>query len=155
MSRAGMERDMTTQQQIAVMVGEQPVEVIVSDAVLNFTLPILSTGWPFGENPKRGGVLLPGVPTVVDRVAMPGKYRVVKWLLLISDDVHGLGISSEINAFMKGGTIEFTEFAVIGDADLVRYEVDLVVDDNEVRLMVTSGHDGVLEARSMKIGLFS
>ncbi|MBF0214558.1 MAG: hypothetical protein HQM00_13520 [Magnetococcales bacterium] len=146
---------MATQQNIAVTVGEQPVEVIVSDEVLNFTLPILSTGWPFGENPKRGGVLLPGVPTVVDRVAMPGKYRVVKWLLLISDEANGLGVSSEINAFMKGGLIEFTEFAVIGDADLVRYEVDLVVDGNEVRLMVTSGHDGVLEAKSMKIGLFS
>ena len=146
---------MATQQSIAVTVGEQPVEVIVSDEVLNFTLPILSTGWPFGENPKRGGILAQGIPTLVDRVAMPGKYRVVKWLLLLSDEANGLGVSSEINAFMKEGAIEFTEFAIIGDADAIRYEIDLVPDGNEVRLMVTSHHEGVLEARSMKIGLFS
>lgn len=155
---------MTTQQNITVIVGEQPVEVVtghqevdvvVSDDVLNLSVPILAAGWPFGANPKRGGVIHQGVPTEVDRVTMPGKYRVVKWLLLLSDDANGLGVSSEINAFVKGGTIEFTEFAVIGDAELVRYEVDLILDGTEVRLMVTSDYDGVLEAKSMKIGLFS
>lgn len=146
---------MTTQQNITVTVGEQPVEVIVSDEVFNFSVPILSTGWPFGENPKRGGVLHHGIPTVVDRVAMPGKYRVVKWLLLLSDEVNGLGVSSEINAFMKGGVIEFTEFAVIGDADVVDYVVNLVCDGEFVQLIITSQYDGVLDVKSLKIGIFS
>ncbi|MBF0437445.1 MAG: hypothetical protein HQL77_19070 [Magnetococcales bacterium] len=146
---------MATQQNIAVSVGEQPVEVIVSDEVLNFSLPILSTGWPFGENPKRGGILLPGVPTMVDRVNMPGKYRVVKWLLLLSDEANGLGVSSEINAFVRGGSIEFAEYAIIGDADSITYAIDFVADGDFVKLVIISQYDGVLDVKTVKIGIFS
>lgn len=146
---------MTAQQNITVSVGEQPVDVVISDENLNFSVPILSVGWPFGENPKRVVGLVQNTPTVVDRVAMPGKYRVVKWLLLLSDDSNDMGVSSEINAFMKGGQVEFTEFSILGDADSIQYEIDFVVNGNDVQLLVTSHYTGLLDTRVVKIGVFS
>ena len=79
----------------------------------------------------------------------------VKWLLLISDEANGLGVSSEINAFLHGGEIEFTEYAVIGDADAIRYEIDFVVNAGAVQMVFTSRYDGLINVNTMKIGMFA
>ena len=150
---------------INVTVGEQPVQVIVEEAHVDASVnedginvassAVLSGGWPFGENPKRAGLIARDVPTIVDQVAMPGKYRVVKWLVLISDDANDLGVSSEVNVLMRGGDVEFSEYAVLGDADSVGYEIDFVLQAGVVRMVFTSRYDGMLSVNTMKIGMFA
>ncbi|MBF0108759.1 MAG: hypothetical protein HQL76_06250 [Magnetococcales bacterium] len=156
-----------TGQRIEVTVGEQPIvvtlgepqlKVAVKDEWLNFSAPVVlqsTGGWPFGENPRRVNGIAQNVPTIVDRVVMPGQYRQVKWLLAITDSSLGLGIGSEINVFMRGGIIDFTEYAITGDADILTYKIDFVVDGDEVLMMLTSFYDGLLDVVSMKIGIFS
>ena len=132
------------------------ISVQVNQPRLSVSSPVgLTSGWPFGSNPKKASLIARDVPTVVDQVPMPGKYRVVKWLLLIADDTHGLGVSSEINAFLRGGIIEFTEYAVLGDADVIQYELDVVVDGDQANLVVSSRYDGALAVRTAKIGIFN
>ena len=132
------------------------ISVQVNQPRLNITSPVgLVSGWPFGSNPNEAGVIARDIPTTVDRVPMPGQYRVVKWLLLITDDTHGLGVSSEINAFMRGGVVEFTEYAILGDAEVIRYEVDVVVEGHDAVLVLTSRYDQPVRVNTMKIGLFS
>jgi hypothetical protein len=141
---------------ISVKAGGQPIQVKVNEERIQVNSPVgLTSGWPFGANPKSVGDIARDIPTVVDQVAMPGRYRVVKWLLLISDEANGLGVSSEINAFLHGGEIEFTEYAVIGDADAIRYEVDFVVNAGAVQMVFTSQNDGVVNVNTMKIGMFA
>ena len=147
---------MADPQPINITIGEQPVEVVINDVALNINAPtVLANAWPFGENPKRAGGIAIAIPTVVDQVIMPGRYRVVKWLLLITDEAHNLGVSSEINAFMRGGVIEFTEYAIMGDANAIQYEIDFAVDGDVVRMMFTSHYPGVLNVNTMKIGMFN
>ena len=147
---------MADPQPINITIGEQPVEVVINDVALNINAPtVLANAWPFGENPKRADGITIATPTVVDQVSMPGRYRVVKWLLLIADEAHNLGVSSEINAFMRGGVIEFTEYAIMGDANAIQYEIDFVVDGDVVRMMFTSHYSGVLNVNTMKIGMFN
>ena len=146
------------EQPIVVTIDEQPLNVQVADEWLNFTSPVVlqsTGGWPFGENPQRVGGIARNSPTIVNKVAMPGQYRLVKWLLTISDVTNGFGVSSEINAFTRGGVIEFTEYAITGDADTIAYEIDFVVDGDEVQMMFTSLYDGLLDVSSMKIGIFA
>ena len=132
------------------------ISVQVNQPRLSVSSPVgLISGWPFGSNPKKASLIARDVPTVVDQVPMPGKYRVVKWLLLIADDTHGLGVSSEINAFMRGGVIEFTEYAILGDAEVIRYEVDVVAEGHDALLVLTSRYDQPVRVNTMKIGLFS
>jgi hypothetical protein len=132
------------------------ISVQVNQPRLSITSPVgLMSGWPFGSNPQKADIITPNVPTVVDQVSMPGKYRVVKWLLLLSDDSNGLGMSSEINAFMRGGIIEFTEYAILGDCRILLYDLDVVMDGDKVNLVVTSRYAGALTVRTAKIGLFS
>lgn len=147
---------MSETKRIRVTVGQQPIQVTVKEESIRVTSPVgLSGGWPFGENPKRMAGIVQNIPTVVDRVEMPGNYRVVKWLLLLADDANGLGVSSEINAFLRGGSIEFTEYAILGDVDVIGYDLDLVYDGHFVQLLVTSRYNGTLEAKTVKIGIFS
>ena len=132
------------------------ISVQVNQPRLSITSPVgLVSGWPFGSNPNEAGFIDKDSPTVVDRVPMPGQYRVVKWLLLLSDDSNGLGVSSEINAFMRGGSIEFTEYAILGDAEVIRYEVDVVAEGHDALLVLTSRYDQPVRVNTMKIGLFS
>ena len=141
---------------ISVKAGGQPIQVRVNEERIQVNSPVgLTSGWPFGANPKSAGDIARDIPTVVDQVAMPGRYRVVKWLLLLSDEASGLGVSSEINAFLHGGEIEFTEYAVIGDADAIQYEIDFVVAGGVVQMLFTSRYDGVLQVNTMKIGMFA
>ncbi len=147
---------MSETKRIRVTVGPQPIQVTVREESIRVTAPVgMSGGWPFGENPKRVAGIVPNIPTVVDRVEMPGNYRVVKWLLLLADDANGLGVGSEINAFIRGGDIEFTEYALLGDVEVIGYDLDLVLDGNFAQLMVTSRYHGTLDAKTVKIGLFS
>ena len=132
------------------------ISVQVNQPRLSITSPVgLVSGWPFGSNPNEAGFIDKDIPATVDRVPMPGQYRVVKWLLLITDDINGLGVSSEINAFMRGGIIEFTEYAILGDAEAIRYEVDVVVEGHDALLVLTSRYDQPVRVNTMKIGLFS
>ncbi len=142
---------------IKVTVGLQPIRVVVRDEVLNFSAPVVlqsTGGLPFGENPRRVSGIARNRPTVVDRVAISGQYRLVKWLLTILDHTNGLGVGSEINAFIKGGTIDFTEYAIKGDADSIGYQIDFEVDGEEARMVFTSFYDGLLEVSTMRIGVF-
>jgi hypothetical protein len=146
------------EQPLVVTIVETPLNVLVTDEPLNISAPVVlqsTGGWPFGDNPKRVDGIARDTPTVVDQVAMPGRYRQVKWLLTISDPVNGLGVGSEINAFYKGGVIAFNEYAITGDADTVAYEIDFVADGDEVQMVFTSFHDGLLNVNSMKIGVFA
>ncbi|MBF0602141.1 MAG: hypothetical protein HQL07_00440 [Nitrospirae bacterium] len=141
---------------IRVTVGQQPIQVTVKEESIKVTSPVgLSGGWPFGENPKRVEGIIQNVPTILDRLEMPGNYRVVKWLLLLADDANGVGVGSEINAFIRGGVVEFTEYAILGDYQVINYDLDLVIDGNFVQLLVTSQYSGTLEAKTVKIGIFS
>ncbi|MEO5330537.1 MAG: hypothetical protein H7839_00825 [Magnetococcus sp. YQC-5] len=146
------------EQPIIVTIGEQQLNVIVKDEWHNFSSPVVlqsTGGWPFGENPKRVGNIARNIPTVVDSVIMPGHYRLVKWLLAISDDANDLGVGSEIHVFTKKGVIEFTEYAITGDADTVEYEINFVADGDAVQMVFTSFYDGLLDVNTMKIGIFS
>ena len=146
------------EQPMVVTIGEQHLQCSVTDEWLNFSSPVVLQsigGWPFGENPRRVEGIARNVPTVLDRVAMPGKYRMVKWLLAISDPTSDLGVGSEISVFMRGGVITLSEYAITGDADTVRYALDFVVDADEVQMVFTSFYDGLLDVRSIKIGIFS
>ncbi|MBF0181325.1 MAG: hypothetical protein HQM03_14985 [Magnetococcales bacterium] len=147
-----------TDTRIKVTVGHQPIRVTVRDEILNFSSPLVlqsTGGWPFGENPRRVSGIARSIPTVVDQVAMPGQFRLVKWLLAITDDTNGLGVGSEINAFIKGGEIAFTEYAITGDAETIGYEIAFVVAGDEVRMVFTSFYDGLLEVNTMKIGVLA
>ncbi|MBF0191632.1 MAG: hypothetical protein HQL99_10920 [Magnetococcales bacterium] len=146
------------EQPLVVTIVETPLNVLVTDEPLNISAPVVlqaTGGWPFGENPKRVNGIVRGSPTIVDQVAMPGQFRQVKWLLTISDPVNGLGVGNEINAFYKGGTVAFNEYAITGDADTIGYEIDFVADGDEVQMVFTSLYDGILDVGSMKIGVFA
>ncbi len=144
-------------QTVQVTVEECQIKAAVDDACLDITVPlVLAPGkWPFGANPNRVEGIAQGVPTILDRVAMPGKYQAVKWLVLIADATNGLGVSSEINVFMRGGTVEFTEYAVMGDIEAVDYVMACAGDGAFVNLTMTSNSPGFLVANTMKIGMFS
>lgn len=146
---------MTDQQRINVTVGHQPIKVIVKEDVLGFQTPlILGGGWPFGANPNLVENIPQGTPTIIDRVFMPGKYRVVKWLLVISDSADSKSVSSEINAFVKGSNTEYTEFAIMGDVESVEYSINLEKVEDHVELTLTSFYSGLINVRTVKIGIF-
>lgn len=141
---------------INVTVGHQPIEIIIKDEWLSFSSPlVLAGGWPFGENPNRVPGISQNSPTVLDRVVMPGKYSVVKWLVLLTDDANGLGTGCEINAFMRGGKIEFTQYAMMGDDHILEYEITMDVVGDETHLIITSLYQGSIDVKTMKIGMFS
>ncbi len=137
------------------------IRLTIKEERLDFSSPwILEAAggggaWPFGVNPNRVDGIVRDTPAMVDRVVMPGQYRVVKWLLLLSDESTGMAVTSEIKAFRRGAEIWFTEYAILGDSSLIPYGLDVQEDGDAVQLMVTSGYDGVLTARTMKIGIFS
>ncbi|MEO5347173.1 MAG: hypothetical protein H7834_12460 [Magnetococcus sp. YQC-9] len=155
------------EQPIHVAVGEQPIlatlsgeplHVALGSEGLNIATPVVLQslgGWPFGENPKRVSDILRDSPMVLDRVAMPGQYRVVEWLLAIHDSANGLAVGCRVLAIAKGGGIEFTEYAITGDADRLVYEIDCTLDGDEARLLLTSRHEGPLVVNVMKIGVFA
>ncbi|MBF0339472.1 MAG: hypothetical protein HQL95_00735 [Magnetococcales bacterium] len=137
---------------IYVTVGAQPVHVVVRNEIMTFVVPAVFSD---GRTPAHVNGIAQGVPTVVARLAMPGKCLAAKWLLTVSDATNGLGVSSELNAFTKGGIIEFTEYAVTGDADIVAYEIDFVVAGDEVQMVFTSFYDGLLDVIIMQVGVFA
>ncbi|MBF0186274.1 MAG: hypothetical protein HQM06_18055 [Magnetococcales bacterium] len=112
------------------------------------------TSWPFGANPLRVEGVAKGVATLIDQVAMPSQYRVVQWLLLLADDSRGLAVSSTVQGMHRGGGVDFTEYAILGDSGSIPYELEMVVDGDTVKLMVTSSYDGTLTLRATKVGIF-
>ena len=42
-----------------------------------------------------------------------------------------------------------------GDADVIQYEIDVVVEGHDALLVVTSRHDQPVSVNTMKIGMFS
>ncbi len=142
---------------IRVPVVDEQINVVVHEERFDFsTPPVLATsGWPFGLNPVRVDGLQRGVATVVDHVAMPSFFRVVRWMLLLSDDSHDLAVTSTVQCMRRGGDVLFTEFAILGDYGTIPYELDVVADGDKVKLVVTSRYDGELTARASKIGIFN
>ncbi|MBF0115469.1 MAG: hypothetical protein HQM04_10575 [Magnetococcales bacterium] len=142
---------------IRIPIVDEQVNLSVTEERFDFSTPpvLASSGWPFGPNPVRVDGLQKGVATVVDQVAMPSYYRVVRWMLLLSDDSNDLAITSTVQCMRRGDGVMFTEYAILGDYGILPYDLDVVVDGDRVNLVVTSGYDGQLTARTTKIGIFS
>ena len=153
---------------IRVAIVQESIRVPVVDEQINFAIheerfdfstpPVLcssGSGWPFGQNPAKAEGLQKGVATVVDYVAMPSFYRVVRWMLLLSDDSNDLAVTSTIQCMRRGNEVMFTEYAILGDDGILPYELDVVVAGDQVKLVVTSWYDGKITARSTKIGIFN
>ena len=143
------------QQPVHVRVEEQNIQVGVNEERIHIESPFAFAQWPFGPNPKKCGPIASEVPTVVDQIKMPGRFQLVKWLILITDVENGLGVSSELNAFSAGGQINFTEYAWQGDTDALPYDFEFVVNGADVQMMFTSHYAGEVEVNTMKIGMFS
>ncbi|MEO5378321.1 MAG: hypothetical protein H7832_11155 [Magnetococcus sp. DMHC-6] len=112
-------------------------------------------GWPFGPNPMRSEGLRKDETKVVDIVTMPSFYRVVKWLFLISDDHNGLEVTSEIKCLRKGEDVLFMEYAMMGDTGTLLYDLDVVAEEDKVKLSITSRYNGIASVRTVKIGIFN
>ncbi|MBF0401929.1 MAG: hypothetical protein HQL90_14330 [Magnetococcales bacterium] len=142
---------------IHVPLVDDQLMVAIHDERFDFSSPpvLASSGWPFGLNPVRVDGLQKGVATVVDYVVMPSFFRVVRWMLLLTDDSNDLAVTSTVQCLRRGGDVLFTEFAILGDYGVIPYELDVVVDGDKVKLVVTSGYDGVVTARTSKIGIFN
>ena len=154
------------EERIDVAVANETIHVHTADGEIRFTIKeekldfssplVLATpGWPFGPNPNKVEGVVQDTATVVDRLAMPSHYRVVKWLLLISDDTNDLAVTSEIKCMRRGGDIYFTEYAILGDSGLIPYDLDVINQSDEIHLIITSRYDGVLTVRTSKLGIFN
>lgn len=142
---------------IHVSFREERVQVTVTEERLEFSSPLLLASPPgaaFGSASNRVDRIPQGVPTTLDRVAVPATSLAVKWLLFLADRETGLALSSEINALRRGGQVWFTEYAVLGDSSLLLYDLDVSDDGDSLRLVLTSRHDGLLDARTARIGVF-
>ena len=124
------------QEQIDVALARETINVQAVDGKIRFSLGeerfdfssplVLAAGtWPFGPNSNKVETVIEGVPTEVDRVAMPAYYRVVKWLFLISDEASDLAVTSEIKCIRKGETVYYIEYALLGDGGVITYDLDL------------------------------
>ena len=142
---------------IRVPIVDEQINLSVTEERFDFSTPpvLASSDWPFGPNPVRIDGLQQGVATVVDQVAMPSLYRVVRWMLFLSDDSNALAVTSTVQAIRRGDDVMFTEYAILGDYGIIPYDLDVVVDGEKVKLVVISGYDGHLTARTTKIGIFS
>lgn len=139
-------------------VGEEGINVTFHEERMDFSSPLVlaTPGWPFGPNPNKVDGLKKGVEMVVDTVTMPTYYKVARWLFLAEDEINGLVTTSEIKCMRRGNTVTYIEYAIIGDSGLMPYDLDVVVEDNKVKLVVTSHYEGGdLTVRTSKIGIFS
>lgn len=145
------------QESIRVPLVDEQVNVVLHEERFDFSSPPVpaTSGWPFGLNPVRVDGLQKGIATVIDYVVMPSFFRVVRWMLLLSDDSHDLAVTSTIQCMRRGNDVMFTEFSILGDYGTIPYDLDVVVDGDKVKLVVTSGYDGELTARTSKIGIFN
>lgn len=112
-------------------------------------------GWPFGANPLEVTGLTRNVATVVDSVAIPNVYRVVKWMFSLLDDTNSLEITSEVKCIRKGDMVTWMEFGIIGDSTEIEYDVGFVLNGANVDLVITSRYDGILTIRMLRIGIFN
>ncbi|MBF0179928.1 MAG: hypothetical protein HQM03_07875 [Magnetococcales bacterium] len=134
------------------------MRLTIKEERLEFSSPLVLAmpGWPFGPNPNRVEALARDVPTVVDRLVMPAYYRVAKWLVLVTDEANGLSVTSEIKCMRGKEAVHFLEYAILGDAGQLPYEVDVTEQGEVVELWITSRHaDGPLTVRTTKIGIFN
>lgn len=143
----------------------QSITVTIQDQWLKFQSPLVlktevtgevvgGEGWPFGENPNTVDNIAKGIPTVLEQVEMPEGYRLLKWLLIVTDDQNELGACCEINAFFVGGKVQFSQFAIMGDDGSIFYDVEVVFNSGNAELLLTSWYDGLLSAKMMKLGVF-
>ncbi|MBF0131016.1 MAG: hypothetical protein HQL75_00305 [Magnetococcales bacterium] len=147
---------MADPKRIQVTVGAQPIKVQLRKDVLDAKAPIVfGNGWPFGTNPNFVEGIQQGVKTLIDRVLMPGRYRLLKWLFVASDDSKGHGIACEINAFTTNVGVEYTEFAILGNVDDLSYEIFVEMNGGYVELHLIVKSDHVVKARTARIGVFN
>ncbi|MBF0141097.1 MAG: hypothetical protein HQL74_12565 [Magnetococcales bacterium] len=141
---------------VKVTVGEKPIKVHLKRETYRFQTPLIyGNGWPFGTNPNFVENIPQGTETLIDRVLMPGKYRLVKWLLVVSDDKKSKGISCEINAFVTGSNVEHNEFAILGDVDELFYRIETKRAGEYVELYITVISEHIVNARTVKVGIFN
>ncbi|MBF0294772.1 MAG: hypothetical protein HQL96_06250 [Magnetococcales bacterium] len=134
------------------------MRLTIKEERLEFSSPLVlaTPGWPFGPNPNRVETLARDLPTVVDRLVMPAYYRVAKWLVLVTDEAAGLAVTSEIKCMRDRDAVHFMEYAILGDAGQLPYEVDVTEQGEVVELLITSRHGGgPLTVRTAKIGIFN
>ncbi len=146
-----------TRETIQVPVDGGGIRFSIKEERLDFSSPLVlaAPGWPFGPNPNRVDGLARDAATVVDEVVMPAFYRVAKWLFLITDEANDLAVTSEIKCMRRGGDVYFMEYAVMGDAGLITYDLDAVAEGEKIKLIVTSKYDGALTVRTSKLGIFN
>ncbi len=141
------------EQHIHVTVEQPIITAVPRQESIQVALEGAASGWPFGDNPIRVE-LEPDTPTVVDAVAMPSRYRVVKWLFSISDEVGDFHVNSEITAFRKGDQVYFNQFGLMGDALNLIYETDVNAHGDAVELTITNRQPNPVTVRLTRLGIF-
>ncbi|OSM07660.1 hypothetical protein [Magnetofaba australis] len=146
-----------TRETIHVPTADGEILFTIQEERLDFSSPLVLAvpGWPFGPNPNRVDGIVRNTPFEIDRVTMPSYYRVVKWLFLLSDEENDLAVTSEIKALRRGDNVHFMEYAIMGDSSVIPYDLDVIEDGSAVRLIINSRYEGVLSARTSKIGVFN
>ena len=142
---------------IHVPVNGGEIRFSIKEERLDFSSPLVlaTPDWPFGPNPNRVEDLAKGVATVVDEAVMPTFYRVAKWLFLITDDDNDLAVTSEIKCMRRGDDVYYMEYAIMGDSGIITYDLDAIVEEEKIKLIVTSQYDGDLTVRTSKLGIFN
>ncbi|MGN7613044.1 hypothetical protein ACQZV8_13275 [Magnetococcales bacterium HHB-1] len=131
------------------------VEFTHQEQRIDVSLNQQAPGWPFGENPVRSLLDTLDTPIIVDTVVMPQRYRVVKWLFLLSDETSNLEVTGEIKAYRKGDDVFFSEYGIMGDTPALSYAVDLEIDGSNVHLLITNQQSNPITVRLCRIGIFN
>ncbi len=133
------------------------IQFAIKEERLDFSTPLVLAvpGWPFGPNPNKVADIQENETAVVDVVAMPSYYRVVKWMMLVSDEDNGLSVTSEVKCMVRDTDVYFMEYAIIGDMGLLTYGLDAELDGERVKLSLTNQTNRVLTVRTTKIGIFN
>nr|CRH06030.1 protein of unknown function [Candidatus Magnetococcus massalia]CRH06577.1 Protein of unknown function [Candidatus Magnetococcus massalia] len=109
--------------------------------------------WPFGSNAIKVPGVVPEHETLIDDLALFGTFRVVKWLLLVSDDQNGLAVTSEIKAMRHGESVAFMEYAIMGHRAELPYTIDVNVVGDSMQLSLINHANHNVTVRAMRIGL--
>ena len=144
---------------INISSGDGQIDLTIKEETFDFSSPLVLAvpGLPFGgPNPKKVEGLTKDTPATVDQVTMTAYYRVVKWLFLITDETNDLAVTSEIKCMRHTNDVHYMEYAIMGDSGQLLYDLDAVVDGDNLNLIITSRYDGgELTVRTSRIGIFN
>ena len=143
---------------INIASGDGDIGLTIKEERFDFSSPLVLAvpGIPFGgPNPKRVEGLTKDTPVTVDQITVTAYYRVVKWLFLITDETNDLAVTSEIKCMRHTNNVHFMEYAIMGDSGILLYDIDVVVDGDNLNLIITSRYDsGDLTVRTSHIAIY-